>query len=747
MRRSHPESLSAESLGRLERLYWAAAEMPPDERRRFVDSQDPDLKRELELMLEADDSGGPFLDHPLPEVLAQDLPQSTLARWQLRERIGEGGLGVVYRAECEQDGVRLESAVKILRPGFDTGKFHERFVQERQILAGLDHPAIVRLMDCGADEDGRSFLVMEFVRGEALDQYLSRIDPPAAKRLELFETVCEAVGYLHAHLVVHGDIKPSNVLVTAEGAPKLLDFGAARLLSLDSKAAHGELTQILLTPLYASPEQKRGEGPSVAGDIYSLGRLLQEMLPQSTGDVGYLRGRCLAEDPADRYRSAAEIVEDLRRLREGQPLRARPATMAYVTRRFLRRNWAVASLTALLVCSLAGGWWRAEWASRRASAAAAEATRNRQVALEQEAIARENAARAESSTREAVANADRLEALVNDLLDDNAIDPEVVDQQQRAVESSLRRAAAALETLPGPPRWGEISVACRRVAMILAHRGEFTGAKEPMRKARAAADRWAREQPSTESRRNALLTLLYEMRLERQRGDSERGYQLAHLAMADFATLPASAKAELNGTIWIESARLAVVRDLILQKKLEQIPALLEQVVRNSHGKDLIQTCNLALTNLVWALRRLNRLEEARHWCGVARDWHVIGERTAYFCAEPLAAFTDEDHLFPTTTGALTQEDLRSLLTRINQLIEDRHEDPESFPLNIALGRAYARLAEHYFATGQPDLASPAVRQAMSIRDALVARDPKSVVVTNYQKRVDGLEKARGQER
>src|SRR5690349_14712694 len=131
MQRSHPDSVSAESLGPLERLYWAAAAMPPEERPGFLEAQEPALRRKLELMLEADESGGPFLEQPLPEVLARDLPQSTLSRWQLRERIGEGGLGVVYRAECEQDGVRLEAALKILRPGFDTGKFQERFVQER----------------------------------------------------------------------------------------------------------------------------------------------------------------------------------------------------------------------------------------------------------------------------------------------------------------------------------------------------------------------------------------------------------------------------------------------------------------------------------------------------------------------------------------------------------------------------------------------------------------------------------------
>ena len=144
----------ASPIERLEALFWAAVNMPPDEREAFLSVQcpdDPDLRSELRRMLAADERAGAFLEIPLPEVLASDLPRASVARWKLLECVGEGGLGVVYRAECIEDGVKLEAAVKILRPGLDTGKFREKFVKERQILAGLDHPGIVRLMDCGAD--------------------------------------------------------------------------------------------------------------------------------------------------------------------------------------------------------------------------------------------------------------------------------------------------------------------------------------------------------------------------------------------------------------------------------------------------------------------------------------------------------------------------------------------------------------------------------------------------------------------
>ena len=169
------------------------------------------------------------------------------------------------------------------------------------------------------------------------------------------------------------------------GISKLLDFGASSLLAANT-VARGELTRVMLTPQYASPEQKRGEGPSVPGDIYSLGRLLEEFClprPNARTRVTFSNVRWQSS-PAERYLSVSDLLEDLRRLREGLPLRTRPATAAYLARRFLRRNWAVALLTALLVISLAGGWWRAERASRRASAAAAEASRQHQSALAHE---------------------------------------------------------------------------------------------------------------------------------------------------------------------------------------------------------------------------------------------------------------------------------------------------------------------------------------------------------------------------
>jgi len=276
--------------------------------------------------------------------------------------------------------------------------------------------------------------------------------------------------------------------------------------------------------------------------------------------------------------------------------------------------------------------------------------------------------------------------------------------------------------------------------MLLAHRGEFTAAEEPLEKARYAAAQWLRAQPTPASRRNALMVKLCQLRFARQRGTTQTAYRLAHEALADFHGLPAALQAKLNGTVWLENARLSIARELIERNRPERVPALLTEVVWNSHSRKLTQTRDLAVANLVWSLRRLNRLNDARHWCEVGLEWQVADLRMAQFCAEPLTAFTDRDPLFLVMPGALSDEGLQSILSRINQLILDLHEDPRSFPLNLTLGRAYARLAEHYLATGQNALAPPAVRKAAAIRDTLVAADSKSPVVLSFKRRVDALE-------
>lgn len=202
--------------------------------------------------------------------------------WRILDEIGSGGMAKVYRAERADGAYHQQVAVKLLyRTGGGAGTAEKRFEHERNLLARLEHPNIARLLDGGTTEDGRSYIVMEYIEGERIDHYCDAHKLSIEARLKLFLQVCDAVQFAHRQLIVHRDIKPTNILVTTDGAPKLLDFGIAKLLETDGQAT--DLTQTvlahrMLTPQYASPEQILGEPVSTATDVHGLGLLLYEML-------------------------------------------------------------------------------------------------------------------------------------------------------------------------------------------------------------------------------------------------------------------------------------------------------------------------------------------------------------------------------------------------------------------------------------------------------------------------------------
>lgn len=238
----------------------------------------------------------------VPESSDSPYQGRLIGHYRLRERIGEGGMGEVYVAERE-DQFRQRVAVKLIRPGMASPEVVRRFVIERQTLAALNHPHIVRLVDGGATEDGLPYLVVDYVEGIPIDRYCDQHKLPISQRLHLFVETCVAVHHAHQSLVVHCDLKPSNILVTAEGAPMLLDFGIAKLLDPTSMgiSAQAALTrQRAFTPDYASPEQLRGEPVTTATDIYALGVVLYELL---TGHSPY---RASSGSLADWIRSVCE---------------------------------------------------------------------------------------------------------------------------------------------------------------------------------------------------------------------------------------------------------------------------------------------------------------------------------------------------------------------------------------------------------------------------------------------------------
>ncbi|MGY6630991.1 MAG: protein kinase domain-containing protein [Wenzhouxiangella sp.] len=294
-----------------------------------------------------------------------------LGSWRIRRPAGRGGMGVVYEAERADGAFEMRAAIKLI--GSDRPGMAERLVQERQLLARLNHPGISRLIDGGISEDGHGYLVMEWVDGEVLNNDLRRQFDPLA----LFGDIAEALVHAHQQLVVHGDIKPGNVLVSAEGRARLVDFGVARLLAEQT----GEIEQGPrgLTPAFAAPELLAGEPPSTQSDVWALGALLSWLLtgdlPKGDGsapsgpitqhprsdDLTAIIARACADDPAQRYPSVAALADEIGNIRQHFAIQARPTGVAKRLRLWSRRNPIGAGLATtlslgLLVAATAFGW-------------------------------------------------------------------------------------------------------------------------------------------------------------------------------------------------------------------------------------------------------------------------------------------------------------------------------------------------------------------------------------------------------
>jgi len=247
---------------------------------------DPSLRAEVEPLLDAERCAGTDLlsatregDGSISRLDIDPRIGHRIGPYKIVEPIGEGGMGTVYRAVRADDQYQKQVAVKLVHAGHDSGFIVSRFRNERQILASLDHPNIARLLDGGTTRDGAPYFVMELIEGEPIDEYCDLHQLGTDDRLNLFLQVCQAVQYAHQRLIIHRDIKPGNILVGADGTPKLLDFGIAKLLDPASGGTEATMTVFrALTPGYASPEQVKGEPITTASDVYSLGVVLYELL-------------------------------------------------------------------------------------------------------------------------------------------------------------------------------------------------------------------------------------------------------------------------------------------------------------------------------------------------------------------------------------------------------------------------------------------------------------------------------------
>lgn len=353
---------------RIKELVDVALQLEPAERAAYLDRScegDAELRDEVTSLIEAYEDGGDSFEAKPAARVDDAMLGALLGPYKIIEHIGSGGMGSVYRARRADEAFEKEVAVKVVRRGLDLDYVVRHFRLERQIMASLEHPNIARLLDGGTTSDGLPYFVLEYIRGgRPVDKYCEERKLGTRERLTLFRTICQAVEFAHKLGVVHRDIKPGNILVTGDGAPKLLDFGIAKILHPEHlpHARDSIITMTpALTPEYASPEQLRGEPVTEASDVYSLGVLLCELLTGRRPKDSQVPGRvhrdlesiirmAVREDPVHRYASAGLLGEDIGRYLNGMAVWARRGHMAYRASKFLRRKSSVMAAVVVGLC-------------------------------------------------------------------------------------------------------------------------------------------------------------------------------------------------------------------------------------------------------------------------------------------------------------------------------------------------------------------------------------------------------------
>jgi serine/threonine-protein kinase len=411
-----------EQIRRVRALFDAVIDQPTAEREAYLDRvthPDTAVRDEVRELLAADSAASREAEDRFVGM--------RLGPYELVRLIGQGGMGAVYEAVRADDTYRKRVAIKLVPGGLDSELTLARFRRERQILATLAHRHIATLLDGGIAPDGRPFLVMEYIEGTPITEWCDARRLSIRNRVELVRQVCEAVQHSHTNLIVHGDIKPGNILVTADGTPKLLDFGIAKLVGADAVDETMPLTRggvRPFTPEYASPEQIRGAALTTASDIYSLGVVLFELCtgdrpyrttfgaPQDASgrpleqpapkpsaalaaDAPSLRGersadrlrrqlagdldtiilKALRPEPDRRYASVSAFSDDLGRYLAGLPVEAQRDRAGYRLRKFVQRNRGVVVFSLLLATALVGGSVTTTAQARRARAAQLRAER------------------------------------------------------------------------------------------------------------------------------------------------------------------------------------------------------------------------------------------------------------------------------------------------------------------------------------------------------------------------------------
>lgn len=403
----------------IKETFSAALELPESGREARLEKVPADIREEVEKLLIAHKLAENFIEKPVlvaqgiaDDPLEDKLIGTTIEKYLILEKIGSGGMGAVYLAERVNSDFKQKVAIKVIKRGMDSDAILKRFANERRILSSLKHPNIAQLLDGGISSENLPFFVMEFVEGEPLTEFCNRQELSIEERLGIFRSVCSAVEHAHKNLVIHRDLKPTNIIVNEDRVSKLLDFGIAKLLSdPDSEATTAGQFGKMFTPEYASPEQILGKNVTTATDVYSLGVILYELLaqhrpfdvkgksynevvksvcetepprPSATlenlyqtederipktqipksrlrGDLDNIILKALRKEPFERYGSVQQLSEDVSRYLKGLPVSAHAQTYSYRFNKYYKRHKVGVLAAALVFISLLTGFSVASW--------------------------------------------------------------------------------------------------------------------------------------------------------------------------------------------------------------------------------------------------------------------------------------------------------------------------------------------------------------------------------------------------